>query len=407
VAENESQRQEPILQVASDTKETEQEDLVRRNKRKRPKWLPLLIVLTVILGTTISILLIEFGARWPNGLFTQTEPFPRFTPNDTVPTVSLPSAQLGGNATLSIAAASEEQLSLQEIYQKAIGSVVSIVGDQSTGTGIIFDSRGYILTNYHVVEGNTTIEVRLQDGRHYEAALVGEDEKSDLAVLKVEGTGFQAAEFGDSDALQVGDVAVAIGDPLGVTLHGTMTDGIISAINRNVTVDGRVMTLIQTNAALNAGNSGGPLLNSAGQVVGINNMKMISLYSSVEGLGFAIPMNIAKPLVDEIIQNGSVQYTAIGIHVRGVTQTEAEEADGALLVVAVDTHSDAYRQGLRAGDRILAVNGEKMETIDALEAAKTGLKVGDTLEVTVLSPNGAKRTVRIALVDEATLEETE
>ncbi|MDD4510450.1 MAG: S1C family serine protease, partial [Oscillospiraceae bacterium] len=153
MAENESQRQEPILQVASDTKETEQEDLVRRNKRKRPKWLPLLIVLTVILGTTISILLIEFGARWPNGLFTQTEPFPRFTPNDTVPTVSLPSAQLGGNATLSIAAASEEQLSLQEIYQKAIGSVVSIVGDQSTGTGIIFDSRGYILTNYHVVEG--------------------------------------------------------------------------------------------------------------------------------------------------------------------------------------------------------------------------------------------------------------
>lgn len=406
MGENELGQQVPEIQETSDTKGTRpgERKPEPQGGRRRPKRLFLLIVLLVVAGTATAILLMELGARWPGGVLAEMDAFPTFVPDATESAAFLPSAPLGGDATLFIGKASGEQLSLQEIYQKAIRSVVSIVGDQSTGTGIVFDSRGYILTNYHVVADNAAIEVRLQDGSRYEAALVGKDQKSDLAVLKIEATGLQPAEFGDSDALQVGDVAVAIGDPLGEALRGTMTDGIISAINRNVTVEGRVMTLIQTNAALNAGNSGGPLLNAAGQVVGINNMKMISLYSSVEGLGFAIPIGIAKPLVDEIIQNGSVRYAVIGIQVRSVTEEEEKQADGALVIVGVNQKSDAYRQGLREGDRILAVNGEAVDSIDALEAAKTGLKAGDTMEITVLSPGG-ERTVHVALVEEAALED--
>ena len=252
-----------------------------------------MIVIAIVLGTSVSLLSIALGTRWMGAYFRESDILPDLqleSESASIPTAALPGADSGDAVTLVLSEPSDQELTLQEIYQKTIPSVVSIVGDVSTGTGIIFHSDGYILTNAHVVAGNREIEVRLQDGGSYEAFLVGQDEKSDLAVLKIEATGLQAAEFGNSDNLQVGDLAVAIGDPLGVSLHGTMTDGIISAINRNVTVEGRVMTLIQTNAALNAGNSGSPLLNHAGQVIGINNMKIISLYSTVEGLGFAISM---------------------------------------------------------------------------------------------------------------------
>lgn len=375
-------------------------------RKKRLKWIPLIVVLAVVIGSSISILSVEYGMRWI-GVYSNRADF--FSDSGSgeeelsIPATSLPSIYPGDNVTLSISMASDEELTLQEIYQKAIRSVVSVVGNVSTGTGIIFHSDGYILTNAHVVSGNTEIEVRLQDGSRYEAFLIGKDEKSDLAVLKIEATGLQAAEFGDSDTLQVGDLVVAIGDPLGVTLHGTMTDGIISAINRDVTVDGKVMTLIQTNAALNTGNSGGPLLNSAGQVIGINNMKIVSLYSTVEGLGFAIPVSTAKPLVDEILQTGSVRYAVIGIQVQSVAEEKAGEIDEGLLVVKVESGSDAYEKGVRAGDKILAVNGQRVNTIEELESAKKGLEIGDTMEFTILSSDGEERVLSIALVDEATL----
>ena len=205
----------------------------------------------------------------------------------------------------------EDALCLQDIYSSVIDSVVSISSmtssGTSSGTGIIMSQDGYVITNHHVITGALVISVLTNDNQEFEAALVGSDEMSDLAVLKIDARGLKAAEFGDSSKLRVGDSVVAIGDPLGVQLRGTMTNGIISAINRDLTVGDRTMTLIQTNAALNNGNSGGPLINCYGQVIGINTVKMSSYYSAsatVEGLGFAIPISVAKPIIDELIENG-------------------------------------------------------------------------------------------------------
>ena len=208
--------------------------------------------------------------------------------------------------------AQEEGMSFQEIYDKNIHSVVSIIcrlqGGSTSGTGVILTDNGYIVTNAHVVEGAIAIDVQLTDDRIFSASLVGADQISDLAVLYIQAQDLTSAELGDSESLRVGDSVAAIGDPLGVEFRGTMTDGIVSAINRDVTVDGRVMTLIQTNAALNSGNSGGPLINCYGQVVGINTMKIGAFTDSagVEGLGFAIPSVTVKDIVDQIIRQGYV-----------------------------------------------------------------------------------------------------
>ena len=166
-----------------------------------------------------------------------------------------------------------------------VSSVQSMYGTSSfSGTGIIMSTDGYIITNNHVIESAQDISVTLMDGSEHKAQLVGRDSRSDLAVIKIDVDNLVAAEFGDSDALKVGELAVAIGNPLGLDLMGTVTDGIISAINRDVVVEERTMTLIQTNAAINSGNSGGPLINKYGQVIGINTLKMQNYYTSVEGL---------------------------------------------------------------------------------------------------------------------------
>ena len=171
----------------------------------------------------------------------------------------------------------QEGMSLQDIYLNNIGSVVSIICSQpsssSTGTGVILSENGYIVTNAHVVENAVSVTIQLTDNRQFYAEIVGSDEISDLAVLRIETADLIPAQFGDSGSLRVGDTVVAIGDPLGVEFRGTYTNGIVSAINRDVELNGRTMTLIQTNAALNSGNSGGPLINCYGQVIGINTMK--------------------------------------------------------------------------------------------------------------------------------------
>ena len=206
----------------------------------------------------------------------------------------------------------EGALSLQDIYTRNIGSVVSIIcngaGTSSTGTGVIISRNGYIVTNAHVVENAVSVSVQLSDDRQFYANIVGSDDISDLAVLHIATDDLIPAQFGDSSALRVGDTVVAIGDPLGVEFRGTYTNGIVSAINRDVDVDGRTMTLIQTNAALNSGNSGGPLINCYGQVIGINTMKIgaFTRSSGVEGLGFAIPSATVKEIVDQLVNQGYV-----------------------------------------------------------------------------------------------------
>ena len=279
-------------------------------------------------------------------------------------------AYVGSGAKLNIVSApqssdttfSDEEgaLCLQDIYSRVIDSVVSISSmtssGTSSGTGIIMSPDGYVITNHHVISGALVISVLTNDNREFEAALVGSDEMSDLAVLKIDARGLQAAEFGDSSKLRVGDSVVAIGDPLGVQLRGTMTNGIISAINRDLTVGDRTMTLIQTNAALNNGNSGGPLINCYGQVIGINTVKMSSYYTAsatVEGLGFAIPISVAKPIIDELIENGYVAgRPAIGISGDSLPtyyRAYYRLPDG-VYVTSVNDGSDAKAKGIREGD---------------------------------------------------------
>lgn len=303
----------------------------------------------------------------------------------------------------------ENALSLQEIYKKVSPSVASIScvmsNGSSSGTGIVMSADGYIITNYHVIENAKMIYVLLDGDVSYQAELVGGDETTDLAVLKVEATSLVPAEFGDSDMLQVGDLVVAIGDPLGAELRGTMTDGIVSAINRDLSLDGRQMTLIQTNAALNSGNSGGPLINCYGQVIGINTMKMSSYSSTsatVEGLGFAIPITAAKPILDELIEQGYVSgRPAIGI----TGQTLDLRAQffynlpKGVAVTSVDEASDAFAKGLAPDDVIVALDDTVISSLEDLADAKSAYNTGDTVCLTIYR-GGTYYQVNVELIDQ-------
>ena len=278
--------------------------------------------------------------------------------------------------------------SLQEIYRENIASIVSIRGSKgdgmSLGTGVVMSEDGYIITNSHVIEGCGAVDVVLQDERVFQALLVGQDAQSDLAVLKIDCAGLTPAQFGDSTLLEVGDTVAAIGNPLGEELRGTMTDGILSAINRDMEVDGNPMTLLQTTAALNTGNSGGALVNDQGQVIGITNMKLVSTdadSNTLEGLGFAIPTATVKPVVDSLIQSGHVTgRPTLGVTVRGLYPSEKEARGVAcgLLVDAVQAGSDAADK-VQAGDILLTANGTELNTTDDLLAVRDALDVGESI----------------------------
>ncbi len=301
-------------------------------------------------------------------------------------------------------------LSYQEIYEKAIPSVVSITsqlsGGVSTGTGVVVSESGYIITNAHVVAGGQSISVLLTDNRRLPARLVGADTVSDLAVLFVEAEGLIPAEFGDSSRLQVGDAVAAIGDPLGQEFRGTMTDGIVSAINRNVSTNGRTMTLIQTNAALNSGNSGGPLLNCYGQVVGINTLKISAFVDSagVEGLGFAIPSTTVKEIAEQLIEKGYVSgRPSIGMEYDTVSALEQRiyRLPAGVLVESVEDGGCADEARLYAGDVILSANGIRVESGEALTEILYGLSAGDQLELTVYRYRGGSQFSVTLTLDEA------
>ena len=278
--------------------------------------------------------------------------------------------------------------SLQQIYEENIPSVVSITctaqSGNSSGTGVVVSRDGYLVTNCHVVEGAASISVLLSDGRTFPAALVGTDVISDLAVLYIDAHDLTAATFGDCTTLRVGDAVAAIGDPLGLELRGTMTDGIISAINRNITVDGRTMTLIQTNAALNSGNSGGPLINCYGQVIGINTMKISAFVddAGVEGLGFAIPSTTVKEVVDQLIRQGYVSgRPSLGVSVEDISDAARRywRLPAGVLVSDVQSGSCAEKAGLREGDIIMSINDVRISSVDAFSTALYRLHAGEEI----------------------------
>ena len=300
----------------------------------------------------------------------------------------------------------EGGLSLQAIYEKNIASVVSISctsdNGASTGTGVVMSAKGYLVTNHHVVEDAREIQVLFSDNRMLSATCIGSDAVSDLAVLYVESeTPLTAAEFGNSSALRVGDAVVAIGDPLGIELRGTMTNGIVSAINRDITSSGRTMTLIQTNAALNSGNSGGPLINCYGQVIGINTMKIGDYMSAagVEGLGFAIPSTTVKEIVDQLITQGYVSgRPSLGISgqtVSGFEQLYYRLPQG-IYITQVDEASDAAAKGIAPGDILLQLGNTRIIGTDSLQSALYAQEAGDVVTV-IIYRSGRQYSLEITL----------
>lgn len=277
-----------------------------------------------------------------------------------------------------------------------------------TGTGVIITEDGYIVTNAHVIYDSqngyglaSAIKVLLGEDT-YEAEVIGYDTDCDLAVLKVDEKNLTAAEFGSSDNLKLGETVIAIGNPLGFDLMNTVTRGCVSGLNRNITINDKSMNLIQTDAAINSGNSGGPLINKYGQVIGINSSKMSSSYygeASIEGIGFAIPSDEVSKIVDDIMNFGYVTgKPQLGISCQAVTETISQMYNMPMGVYVVDVteNSAAAKAGLKKGDIITAVDGTEVTTSEELTAQKNLHSAGDEIELTFIR-NGEEMTATVTL----------
>ena len=376
----------------------------RRKKRRTGLWI-FLICLTVAVGIGAGLWIWDiFFADDPKDPFEYDYDFGWEEDASASQEITIPTYPTGEGVVLEVETDHGPELTAQEIYQRVNPSVVTVLaqldGSVSVGTGVIFRSDGYILTNYHMLAGGRDCSITLDTGQSYEARYVAGDERNDLAVLKVELTGLPAATFGDSDQLAVGDRVYAIGNPLGVELRGTLTDGIVSAINRDVWVDGRTMTLIQTNAALNSGNSGGPLINAYGQVVGINTIKMSSSYSNIEGLGFAIPSASIRRLVNDLLTYGEVQpEPTFGVTVNQLGTWLEEDLRG-IQVIDVTAGSAADLAGIRTGDFILSAAGTPVNSSQDLLRVRRGLYVGDQVTMEIWR-DGQRLEVTLELNDAA------
>ncbi len=292
--------------------------------------------------------------------------------------------------------------------EKAGPSVVGIVAKQTVetlfgtsvneagGSGVIVDARGFVVTNHHVIDGAQEITVILADGRRLGARLAGSDRRNDVAVLKIEAEGLTPAELGDSDKVRIGDLAIAIGNPVDLSFQRTVTAGIISGLNRSLYVaDGTApLDVIQTDAAISPGNSGGPLVNALGQVIGINTAK-ISL-PDVEGMGFAIPMNRVRMIVEQIIALGTVTWSWLGVNVLDREQVEGENLgirlERGIYVLSVVPGSPADAAGIREGDVILSIGGRPIDSFSALRRTLEARKVGDRVSI-LIERNGRRATV--------------
>lgn len=302
-------------------------------------------------------------------------------------------------------------LSIAQIAELAKDSVVEITTETMTtsswmgqfvqsgaGSGVITTSDGYIVTNNHVIDGANKITVRLNNGEEYEAKLIGTDAQTDLAVIKIDKENLSAVTLGDSDTLKVGELAVAIGNPLG-QLGGTVTNGIISALDREITIDGKTMNLLQTNAAINPGNSGGGLFNDSGELIGIVVAK--SAGSDVEGLGFVIPSNDVKVVVEQLINHGYVQgRPMLGVSVVDITSAQKAMQFGVrqmgIYIADFEENSKAAKAGLQVGDCIVAINNKQITSTGDITSILQESSVGDLVEMT-LSRNGQMVNVQLEL----------
>lgn len=337
---------------------------------------------------------------------------------------ALQSGNVGGNSAQLITNPAENGktvLSITEIAKKVGPSVVGVINkakvqpqrmfdpfsgryyyydnqadselvEQGSGSGIIITTSGYVVTNQHVISGASEISVILNSGEELAATLVGEDEKTDIAVLKVETEKeLTAATLGDSSAVEVGELAVAIGNPLGQEFAGSVTAGVISAVNRTMTIDNRTYNLLQTDAAINSGNSGGALINKYGEVVGINSVKLSQ--TGVEGLGFAIAVSEVKPIIDDLMSSGYVK----GRPLVGITVAETRYG---LFVSGVSEGTGAEAAGLKEGDMITKVDDVAVKTSAELNNIRDKKKPGEKLKFSIIR-DGEVLDIDVKLMDSA------
>ncbi|MEK3937021.1 trypsin-like peptidase domain-containing protein [Sporosarcina sp. FSL W7-1349] len=322
--------------------------------------------------------------------------------------------------------------SLSDMVEQASGAIVGIVNYQNTGnrfaqasqsieagsgSGVIYKIDGdnaLIVTNNHVIDGAAKVEVVLDNGKKTDAEIIGKDALSDLAVLKIDAKYAETVlEFGDSDTLRAGDQVIAIGNPLGLDFSGTVTQGIVSAVNRSIDVKTSAgnweMNVIQTDAAINPGNSGGALLDTDGKVVGINSLKIAE--NGVEGLGFAIPSNDVIPLLEEMVEHGQVERAYIGIGLADLAEVPAmyvqdlpKSVTGGVLVTSVDPSSAAGKAGLQQQDVITAINGTDIEnSVELRKFLYSELSVGDKAKFTIYRGN-EKQTIELTLTSTSSRE---
>ena len=294
------------------------------------------------------------------------------------------------------------ELSIPEIVEKVTPSVVGVSSTLSkgkaTGSGIIMTADGYIVTNAHVVDGAEKVTVLLDSKNEYDAEIIGSDAQTDIAVLKISADEkITPAEFGNSDDLVVGETAVAIGNPLGFEFYSTVTSGIISGLDRELTIEDKLLRLIQTDAAINGGNSGGALVNSFGQVIGISSAKIVTI--DAEGMGFAIPINDAVPIIHELINNGYVTgRPLIGIAGFDIDERTAYyyNMKAGVYVAQIKEDSPAELAGMKVGDIIISANGEEIKTMTDLNKIKNNFKPNDTVSVVVFR-NGEEIPMTVIL----------
>ena len=296
------------------------------------------------------------------------------------------------------------EYSVSSVYYKGLSTTT-----KAGGSGIIISEDGYILTNNHIInssssssyyeigKANKVTVLLYNDETEYEGTIVGTDEQTDLAVIKIDKTGLTAAELGDSDSVKVGEFAMAIGNPLG--MQSSVSAGMISATNRKITSDGVTYTLIQTDAAINSGNSGGALVNADGQIIGINTLKASG--TGVEGMGFAIPINSAKPIYEQLIQYQKVKRPYIGINGRDLNEDTAKANNlvVGIYIGSIEEFSAAEKAGLKIGDVIIEADGQKITTMNELNKIKNTHNIGDEMKLKI-NRNGSEKEISLILQEQ-------
>lgn len=390
----------------------EQQVITKPNKRKSNKSTKLIVALAITLVLVSSMLVLTLIAQNDKPIVGDNS-----VNNIYSNSIIENNSEVSYAETIKTQTPSNDGLTLSELYESVSpgcctilstftsGSGWSQTSGTSIGSGFVITEEGYVVTNHHVIENSTKIEVVFYDDSKYEAELVGSDSICDIAVLKIEGN-FSPVELGDSDACKVGEFVCAIGTPSGIQFAGTLTYGCISAINRDVQITNtsgtviKTMTLIQTDATLNPGNSGGPLFNMYGQVVGINTLKLTSQY---EGIGFSIPISGAKDIINQIIEFGYViennGTVGQGAPYLGITPSDISKEDSeyygvpmGVLVYQIESSNSSYKAGLRRGDIIVEFCGEEVKNSNDLKDILGTKKAGENIKIKVYrdSVNGGE-----------------